>query len=469
MRSVVACEPVAVGAGSAAGLGERVRLDRGAGEVGAGSARRRGRDVAVDRKNPASASLNRLGLRDITSWPQSGATNSRPSGELAAEPPGVVDRHERVTVAADDEARRVDPAQVARASAAAGPRCRRRSPAGAAATRPRPGPRRGAGRARRPRRGSSRSARSGSISRRATEARGSRWVVIPTTVIVRSRSGLPTRVLERVIAPIEKPIDMERLEPELVDERGEVVDEPVVAESVRHVPAGPPVAAGVGHVAAGSPREERDLGGEVLAAERGRAVEQDERRTGAVNVVGDVEPVRPDRRHALGPPSRSSASLGAVIVRERSATAASPPDRSPGLDDLRTMTGLLSAAWARPARALVTATPGDLEWWTAFGGPGFDWSERIRIWALEGDPVAWGWFKPPAEVDWFVSGDVAADDEDRIRIEILGWHRLLALRGVRDRPIAEQTEVEEPPLEAWAADGRSEAAFLTARGWSDAT
>ena len=40
-------------------------------------------------------------------------------------------------------------------------------------------------------------------------------------------------------------------------------------------------------------REVRDLGGEVLPAGRRRTVEQDERRPGAVDVVADLEVVRP--------------------------------------------------------------------------------------------------------------------------------------------------------------------------------
>ena len=52
---------------------------------------------------------------------------------------------------------------------------------------------------------SSRSIRSGSISRRATLSRGSRWVVIPTITSVLTRAGARTVNCNAVIAPIEKP------------------------------------------------------------------------------------------------------------------------------------------------------------------------------------------------------------------------------------------------------------------------
>ena len=66
-----------------------------------------------------------------------------------------------------------------------------------------------------------------------------------------------------------------------------------------------------------------------------------------------------------------------------------------GVDDLRAMQSIVSAAWASPARPLVQCTVGDLEWWLAGGGPDVDWSSRIRIWSISGDPVGWGWFAPP--------------------------------------------------------------------------
>ena len=89
-----------------------------------------------------------------------------------------------------------------------------------------------------------------------------------------------------------------------------------------------------------------------------------------------------------------------------------------GSDDLRAMQSIVSAAWAGPARPLVHCTVGDLEWWLAGGGPDVDWSSRIRIWSIGGDPVSWGWFSPPASLDWFVAHGMTADEETAIRDEI---------------------------------------------------
>jgi ribosomal protein S18 acetylase RimI-like enzyme len=132
------------------------------------------------------------------------------------------------------------------------------------------------------------------------------------------------------------------------------------------------------------------------------------------------------------------------------------------------MTGLLSAAWAGPARPFVSATPGDLEWWTAQGGPDADWPGRIRIWEIDGHAVGWCWFKPPAEADSFVAPDLSIHDATHVRDEMLEWHRLQALRAARDRSLAgtDDGEGEPPALELWAADGWPDAAFLADRSWS---
>ncbi len=127
---------------------------------------------------------------------------------------------------------------------------------------------------------------------------------------------------------------------------------------------------------------------------------------------------------------------------------------------------MLSAAWAGPTRPLVSATPGDLEWWTAQGGPDPDWPGRIRIWEIGGHAVGWCWFKPPVEADWFVAPDLAIHDATHVRDEMLAWHRLQALRGARDRPLAGTDDGEPPALELWAADGWPDAAFLADRSWT---
>jgi ribosomal protein S18 acetylase RimI-like enzyme len=123
-------------------------------------------------------------------------------------------------------------------------------------------------------------------------------------------------------------------------------------------------------------------------------------------------------------------------------------------DDLRAMESVVSAAWSSPARPLVHCTIGDLEWWIAGAGPGVDWSERLRLWSVGGDPVGWGWFKPPGDLDWFVGPELPAADERRVRDEILDW-------GVERARSA-----GAPHLEVWGADGWRESEHLVGRGWT---
>ena len=142
-----------------------------------------------------------------------------------------------------------------------------------------------------------------------------------------------------------------------------------------------------------------------------------------------------------------------------------------GVDDLRAMQSIVSAAWAGPARPLVQCTVGDLEWWLAGGGPDVDWSSRIRIWSIGGDPVGWGWLTPPVSLDWFVRPGLAAGEETAIRHEIFAWH------VERARAVASSTPAREPSnrgestadpvlLEVWVADGWPESAVLFEHGWT---
>jgi ribosomal protein S18 acetylase RimI-like enzyme len=128
-----------------------------------------------------------------------------------------------------------------------------------------------------------------------------------------------------------------------------------------------------------------------------------------------------------------------------------------GVDDLRAMQSIVSSAWTGPARPLVQCTVGDLEWWLAGGGPEVDWSSRIRIWSIGGDPAGWGWFAPPASLDWFVRHGLTAVEETAIRDEILAWHVERARAAASADPVH---------LEVWAADGWPESAILRARGWT---
>ena len=59
----------------------------------------------------------------------------------------------------------------------------------------------------------------------------------------------------------------------------------------------------------------------------------------------------------------------------------------------------------RLADATTSWSPGDLEWWIASDDPAIDWSERITLWSLPDAServIAWTWWTPPDEFDWFV-------------------------------------------------------------------
>jgi ribosomal protein S18 acetylase RimI-like enzyme len=156
-----------------------------------------------------------------------------------------------------------------------------------------------------------------------------------------------------------------------------------------------------------------------------------------------------------------------------------------GPDDLRAMTGVVSKAWASPRRPLVPCTVGDLEWWTASGGPDADWPSRAGIWELGGTVVGWGWLNRPASLDWFVVDGLTATEDAAVRDGILDW---LADYGRASRaadpaadpaaagltpepsaagaiaePAAQRNAVE---LEAWAPDDWPEQAALVSRGWT---
>ena len=140
-----------------------------------------------------------------------------------------------------------------------------------------------------------------------------------------------------------------------------------------------------------------------------------------------------------------------------------------GRDDLRAMESIVSAAWTSPARPLVRCTVGDLEWWLAGGGPDVDWSTRIRVWSIGGDPVGWGWFSTPASLDWFVRHGLTADEESAIRADILGWHleRARAIAAAAVDSSTDPNETMKPVLlDVWAADGWREAASLVQLGWT---
>jgi ribosomal protein S18 acetylase RimI-like enzyme len=134
-------------------------------------------------------------------------------------------------------------------------------------------------------------------------------------------------------------------------------------------------------------------------------------------------------------------------------------------DDLRAMQRVMSAAWLGPDRPRVPGTVGDLEWWTAQGGPGVDWAERIRVWEVDGVVAAWAWFNPPGSLDWFVGEAIPSPDRDRVRAEMLTW---LEDRGRRHRSAAGGTPSDAGgpiELETWAGEGWPEEASVRARGF----
>jgi len=129
------------------------------------------------------------------------------------------------------------------------------------------------------------------------------------------------------------------------------------------------------------------------------------------------------------------------------------------VDDLREIQASITAAWASPRRPLIAQTIGDVAWWLAQGGPDADWPARIRIWNQGARTVGWGWMSLPNGLDWFVAPGVDEADERRVREEILGW--------ATERAVALSNSPENPrPLEVWAADGWSEAEFLTRLGYT---
>ena len=118
----------------------------------------------------------------------------------------------------------------------------------------------------------------------------------------------------------------------------------------------------------------------------------------------------------------------------------------------------MTAAWRSPQRPLVPQTIGDLAWWFAGAGPGVNWSERIHVWTDGAHVVGWGWFKPPADLDWWVDASLDQVDERQVRLEILSW--------AGERVAASAQDGAAPrALEVWGADGWPETALLEELGY----
>jgi ribosomal protein S18 acetylase RimI-like enzyme len=77
------------------------------------------------------------------------------------------------------------------------------------------------------------------------------------------------------------------------------------------------------------------------------------------------------------------------------------------IDDLRTATDLMSAAWRSGATA-VAESPAAIEWWYALSFPD-RLGDHLRLWYDDGRPLAWSWHEPP-EIETHVwTGDATAD------------------------------------------------------------
>jgi ribosomal protein S18 acetylase RimI-like enzyme len=77
------------------------------------------------------------------------------------------------------------------------------------------------------------------------------------------------------------------------------------------------------------------------------------------------------------------------------------------IEDLRTATDLMSAAW-RSGAADVAESPAAIEWWYALSFPD-TLGDHLRLWS-EGDrPVAWSWHDPPELETHVWTGDAARD------------------------------------------------------------
>ena len=201
----------------------------------------------------------------------------------------MVDGHERIAVADGDHGRQVDPAQIARPEERPGSRCpstiaRSSSPPGARA----PAPRRDVGPGRPRSAGPSGGRRSGSISRRATLARGSRWVVIPATTSVRRRSGWRAAKCERGHRAHREAHEVERFKVQRVGEASEVRRRGGRTRSRRARPSASSRGRARRGGRDGMPGRTRHLGRPVLASRRTGAVQHDQRRAGAVRLVADV-------------------------------------------------------------------------------------------------------------------------------------------------------------------------------------
>lgn len=77
------------------------------------------------------------------------------------------------------------------------------------------------------------------------------------------------------------------------------------------------------------------------------------------------------------------------------------------IDDLRTATDLMSAAWLAGS-PFVAESPAAIEWWYALTHPD-PLGEHLRLWSDESRAVAWSWHEPPELETHVWSGDHERD------------------------------------------------------------
>jgi ribosomal protein S18 acetylase RimI-like enzyme len=77
------------------------------------------------------------------------------------------------------------------------------------------------------------------------------------------------------------------------------------------------------------------------------------------------------------------------------------------MDDLRTATDLMSAAW-RARSPLVAESPAAIEWWYALTFPD-PLGDHLRLWFDGSRAVAWSWHEPPELETHVWSGDTDRD------------------------------------------------------------
>lgn len=77
------------------------------------------------------------------------------------------------------------------------------------------------------------------------------------------------------------------------------------------------------------------------------------------------------------------------------------------VEDLRTATDLMSAAW-RSGAADVGESPAAIEWWYALSFPDA-LGDHLRLWSDGDRPVAWSWHEPPDIETHVWTGDAETD------------------------------------------------------------